>query len=96
MRRGITAAKTHKVAPIKKMVGPLAPTRYQFGYGFTSLQVLLIALMSFLIGLAVAYYGRSVAELVAAGVKGSPLETKVGNLTHGASLEGLTGLWATR
>ena len=59
MQRGVTAARTYSVAPIKKMDGPLAPTKYQFGYGFNSFQVMLIALMSFLVGLAVAYYAET-------------------------------------
>ena len=96
MQRGLKAGQKYGVVPLKKMVGPLAPTSYRFGYGFTTLQVFLIALMSFFIGLAVAYYGSPVAQAVVDGLKGSPLEVNIGNLTHGSSLEGITGLWSTR
>lgn len=96
MKRGLTAAKANNVAPIKKMVGPLAPTKYQSGYGFTVLQVMLIALIAFLMGLAVTTYGQDAAGLVREMVKGQGLELKVGNGSQRSPLEGLSGLWATR
>ena len=74
------------------MVGPLAPTRYQFGFGFSSQQVILIALLSFLIGLAVAFYGRPVAEMF---VESKP-DMIIRNMTHNTPFESLTHLWATR
>ena len=83
---------TNFLSIVKKMVGPLAPTRYQFGYGFSSQQVILIALLSFLIGLVVAFNGRLVADTF--------LESKpdmiIRNMTHNSPLESLTQLWATR
>ena len=57
MQRGLIAAKRERVAPIKKMVGPLAPSRYQNGVGFSSSQVMSIALLSFMIGIMLAFYG---------------------------------------
>ena len=96
MKRGLTAAKTHKVSPIKKMVGPLAPTRYQAGLGSNTLQVFLITLLSFLLGLAVPTYGRAAVDIVSNTVKGSPLEVNVGNWTARSSMEGLPGVWATQ
>jgi hypothetical protein len=74
------------------MVGPIAPTRYQFGYGFSSQQVILIALLSFLIGLAVAFYGRPVADMF---VESKP-DMIIRNITHNSPLESLTQLWATK
>jgi len=90
MQRAVVAGKKHSVAPIKKMVGPLAPTKYQFGYVFTVQQVFMIALLSFLVGLAVAYYGQTVLEIVT--INRTPLETNMGNETYGSSFEGLAGL----
>ena len=80
------------LSAVKKMVGPMAPTRYQFGYGFTTLHVALIALLSFLIGFAVANYGRTVAEMF---VESKP-DLIIQNMTHGTKLEGLSQLWTTR
>jgi hypothetical protein len=97
MKRGLQAAKTYNVAPIKKMVGPLAPTKYQAGYGFSVLQVLSIALIAFLVGLAVAMYGRDVADMLKEGMKGSGL-LETGTRSEGlkpSPLEALSGLWAT-
>lgn len=96
MQRALSAGKKYKVAPIEKMVGPLVPTRYQSGYGFNSLQALLIALLSFLTGLAVAYYGRTVANVVVDGVKGSPLDIKLASMNHTSPLESFTGLWTMK
>ncbi len=95
MKRGLTAAKTHKVAPLKKMVGPLAPTRYHSGLGFSVLQMLLIALLSFLIGLTVAWHGQTIFNTLLTGVKGSPLELHVPNWTQVSSSEKFRGLWST-
>ena len=96
MKRGLRAAKTFDVAPIKKMVGPLAPTRYQSGYGFSGVQVFLIALLAFLIGLAIPLFGQRIVETATQSIKGSPLEMHITNSSHISSLEGLKGLWATR
>ena len=96
MHRALVAGKEHSVAPIKKMVGPLAPTKYQTEYGFTARQMFLLALVSFLIGLAVAVYGSVLARTVLSGVKSPDVDIKVVNLSHVPVLEGLTGLWSRR
>lgn len=96
LQRGGVAAKKYSVAPIKKMIGPLAPTRYQHGLGFTAQQILLVALVSFLIGIAVVSYAHVVAEKVAQLIKGSPLELNIRNMTDASSSDGLTGLWSTK
>ena len=96
LQRGAVAAKKYSIAPIKKMIGPVAPTRYKHGFGFTAQQVLLIALLNFFIGLAVAFYAHGVAEKVVQVIKGSPLELNIDNMTHAPSLDGLTGLWSTK
>ncbi|KAK5175840.1 uncharacterized protein LTR77_000980 [Saxophila tyrrhenica] len=95
MKRGLSAGKKHKVEPLKKMVGPLAPTRYHAGLGFSLLQTLLIALLAFMVGLAVAWYGGPMIEDVLSGVKSSPLDLHVPNWTQAASRDRLSGLWAT-
>lgn len=74
------------------MVGPLAPTQYQFGLGFAPLQVILIALLAFLIGVAIAFYGRPVAEML---VESKP-DIVIRNMTQGSPLNGWSQLWATR
>jgi len=58
MRRGLLAGKRDRVAPIKKMVGPLAPSRYENGLGFRLGHVLLLILLSFLLGFTLASYGQ--------------------------------------
>jgi hypothetical protein len=62
MRRALEAGKKEKVAPIKKMVGPLAPTRYNYQQGFTAQQVLLFVVLAFVIGLLTAVYGPTVLQ----------------------------------
>ena len=57
MKRALAAGKREKVAPIKKMVGPLTPTRYQNGLGFSPNQVIVTALLSVLFGVLLALYG---------------------------------------
>ena len=62
MRRGLAAGKREKVVPIKKMVGALAPTRYQNGLGFSVSQVILIAMLSALVGAILASYGAMLLD----------------------------------
>lgn len=95
MKRGLAAAKTYKIEPLKKMVGPLAPTRYHSGLGFGMMQTLLIALLSFLIGLAVAWYGAVVVDSALAVVKGSPLELQAPSWPQASARERFGGLWHT-
>lgn len=54
MQRALVAGKREKVAPIKKMVGPLAPKGYSHGPGIALPHVILVALVSFVLGLALA------------------------------------------
>ena len=96
MHRAVKAGKTYKVAPIKKTVGPLAPTKYRHGYGFSMLQVMLIALLSLLAGLAIANYGRAGLEFALKSLQSQPLEINMGNSTNVPSLDGLAGLWSTK
>ncbi|KAK5121652.1 hypothetical protein LTR85_004824 [Meristemomyces frigidus] len=56
MPRGLAAGKREKVTPLKKMVGPLAPTRYRDGQGFGTSQVLVMLLASFLLGAILMSY----------------------------------------
>ena len=81
MQRGTWAAGEFGVAPIKKMVGPLAPKRYTAGLGWGVQQVALIALLSFLIGMAVALYGPVVREMALEAAKERNVDLSFGNLT---------------
>ena len=94
MKRGTWAAKEYSVVPLKKMVGPLAPTKYRARYGFSAQQVVLIALLAFMIGMAFMSYGPMLRVILVEAVKDSPLEVKGGNLTpgNGYVLEGFSGL----
>lgn len=82
MQRGTWAAKEFSVAPIKKMVGPLAPTKYTAGMGWNLQQVQLIALLSFLIGLAIAIYGPLLRQTVIDAVKQNHADLSLSNLTQ--------------
>ncbi|KAK5138450.1 hypothetical protein LTR08_000036 [Meristemomyces frigidus] len=71
--RAMEVGKEQNVAPIKKMVGPLALSRYHYGQGYTAAQVLLMVLASFLLGVAMTQYAPSllsVGEKLATGVNG--------------------------
>lgn len=57
MQRGLTAAKRESIAPMKKMVGPLTPTYYRYVTRYGAEYLVLVALVSFLLGFAMAYYG---------------------------------------
>jgi len=50
MQRGQVIAKEKKVAPIKKMVGPLAPKKYINPYGVQLEVVVIVAIICFLLG----------------------------------------------
>ena len=63
LKRGVQNAKTDKVAPIKKMEGSFAPKAPRTtSRGVPTELVLLIALLSFLLGLAVALCGPSIVQ----------------------------------
>ena len=91
MQRAGWAAKEFDVAPIKKMVGPLAPTRYQHGSGFRAEQVVLIAFMCFMLGIAVALYGPGSLGLLFRSVKVNPPKTRLVNLKSVPFLGSLMG-----
>jgi hypothetical protein len=58
MKIGLATAKTEKIAPIVKMVGPKAPKTNGTGYAVhTQKQIQLIILLSFLLGVFAALYG---------------------------------------
>lgn len=66
MQRAQVAAKEKKVAPIKKMVGPLAPKKYVNAYGGVNVEVVvIIAIVCFLMGILLALYAPSLREMVA-------------------------------
>jgi len=63
MQRGLIAAKRENIAPIKKMVGPLTPTRYRDTRpGHELDRVILVAVLSFLLGALLALYGPFLTE----------------------------------
>lgn len=65
MQRGLLTAKEEKVAPIVKMIGPLAPVnRDAYGAGMSSPQILLVVLLSFLMGVMAALYAPVLMRVV--------------------------------
>lgn len=81
MKRGTWAAKEFNVAPIKKMVGPLAPTQYTAGVGWNMFQVLLIALLSFLLGSAITLYAPVLRQMVIEATGQSKADLSFSNFT---------------
>lgn len=61
--RAMIAGKREKVAPIKKMVGPLAPTQYRYMDGYTPTQMVAIAMVAFLMGVALTPYMPMLVEV---------------------------------
>jgi hypothetical protein len=59
MKRGLEVAKQESVAPIKKMVGPLAPTRYQTGY-YGLEHIVLVAVFCLIFGVFAGAYGPDI------------------------------------
>jgi hypothetical protein len=65
MHRAQVAAKEKKVAPIKKMVGPLAPKKYVHPYGGVNAEMaVIIAIVCFLIGILFALYAPFLRDVV--------------------------------
>lgn len=54
-----------KIEPLKKMVGPLAPSRYQNGNRFGLEHLVLVALVTALVTAIVMRYGVEAARIVA-------------------------------
>jgi hypothetical protein len=61
VKRGLITARKEKIAPIKKMVGPLAPTTYRTGY-YHLHHIILVAIVSLLLGVLGALYGPLILE----------------------------------
>lgn len=61
MKRGLYFGKQLKVVPIKKMVGPLAPTRYRRGF-YTLQDVVLVGILCVILGVFIALYGPRMIE----------------------------------
>ena len=73
MKIGLATAKTEKIAPIVKMVGPFAPKANGTGYSVhTQKQVHLIILLSFLLGVFAALYGLPLWQSVKGGIRSVP------------------------
>lgn len=54
MKRGYDYAQRHNIAPLKKMVGKWAPTAPRTAQAISPLHLLLVAILSFVIGVTVA------------------------------------------
>jgi hypothetical protein len=61
VQQGLITGRKENIAPIKKMVGPLAPTRYRTGY-YHLHHVILIAVLSLLLGVFGTLYGPMMLE----------------------------------
>lgn len=84
MKKALEVGKTAKVEPIKKMVGPLAPTNRRLGRRALVVEnVVMIALLSLVIGVCLGLYGEAVAALAAPlahSLRGSPRSVSLGSL----------------
>ena len=80
MRRGLEAGKREGIAPMKKMVGPLAPRngRRLLDLGLPQEQALiLVALLNFILGFVVALFGPFVLENLRIGAPAGAKEAAV-------------------
>ena len=64
MQRALEAGKREGVAPIKKMVGPMAPRQYRPSNVVEQSTLLMTAVLSFMVGIFVALYFPLALELV--------------------------------
>lgn len=64
MKRGLVAAKTEGVAPIKKMIGPFAPEQMRRlrTKSYTLEHIFLVAFVFFMLGVGAVVYGEIIAE----------------------------------
>jgi len=62
MKKALEVGKREGVAPIKKMVGPLAPVRYQSAASFTVEHLFAVAVLFLLLGVTLAHYGPAYAD----------------------------------
>lgn len=75
MKIGLETGKAEKIAPIVKMVGPLAP-KNGTGYAVhTQKQITLIILLSFLLGVFAALYGLPLWKEVKTIIRSVPAHT---------------------
>lgn len=62
---GQATMKSENITPLKKMVGPLAPTHYQnHGTGFGVQHLILAAMLSALITVLLLLYGGQFADIL--------------------------------
>lgn len=71
---GQTTMKAENITPLKKMVGPLAPTHYRNGAKFGTEHLFLAAVVSALFTAIVLLYGAQIASALFARV---PADAKV-------------------
>jgi hypothetical protein len=62
MKKGLEVGKRENVAPIKKMVGPLAPARYHSVGNYSLEHLIVVAVLFLLLGYTMAHVGPSYAE----------------------------------
>jgi len=96
MKRGNLARKKWNVTPLKKMIGPMAPTAYDAGTGVSVRYAILIALMSFIVGLLVASTAMNVLQPMKIKAETSRFDTNLRNMTYMPFADGLTRLWMTK
>lgn len=77
MKVGVKTARKEKIEPIKKMVGPYAPKHYNGTNGFGNKHIILVALLSFLLGMLVTLYVSSSRNI---GLARNSTELRLDNL----------------
>jgi hypothetical protein len=65
MKKALEVGKLENVAPIKKMVGPLAPLRYQSTGTYTLEHLIVVAMLFLFLGVALAHFGPAYADRMA-------------------------------
>lgn len=73
-----------RIEPLKKMVGPLAPTRYQNGNRFGVEHLVLVAVMTAIITAILMSFGADTARAVAVRLPASPsrlIHSPLGTMT---------------
>lgn len=64
MKKGIEIGKRHKIKPIEKMVGPLAPKSNRVGGPGVAVEaVTVIAFLSLVLGALIGMYGQELVAL---------------------------------
>lgn len=76
MKRGYQISKREKIAPMKKMVGPHAPTKPRTAPNGVALGILAaVAIISFILGFFVALYGPQLSDAFSEGLLRSSTTT---------------------